>query len=299
MWGEDFSEKWLTDEGLDMIVRSHECMDEGYIMQHNNLVCTLFSASNYYEDESNSGAYMVFANDPSTISGAEYTGNGTTKPRGANKEGKHFAFVRYIAGIVGETGKLTMSKKAGKLEAEAVEQLRKAFSENRDSLTAAFQARDPTSTGVLSLALWAEALTEVLGLTLPWMSLKDKFGDCLVAGGKQINTEKFLSSFTASFQANAGGGGAMVSDHLYKNRQQLETVFRLMDEDSSGCLSRDEFNNACAIVNECSDGIQLTAEQIQVLADSMDTDGDGLINFSEFLLSFSLMEAKAEEKATG
>lgn len=45
-------------------------------------------------------------------------------------------------------------------------------------------------------------------------------------------------------------GEPLVSEHLYQNRQQLETVFRMIDEDCSGFLSREEFNKACTIVNK-------------------------------------------------
>ena len=78
----------------------------------------------------------------------------------------------------------------------------------------------------------------------------------------------------------------------------------------AGFLDRAEFHRACDIVNQCSAGTDLTSDQIEQLATAMDTDGDGKINFNEFLLSFRLLsendthlvggvaaEHKAEEMA--
>ena len=57
----------------------------------------------------------------------------------------------------------------------------------------------------------------------------------------------------------------------------------------AGFLDRAEFHRACDIVNQCSAGTDLTSDQIEQLASAMDTDGDGKINFNEFLLSFRLL----------
>ena len=74
-----------------------------------------------------------------------------------------------------------------------------------------------------------------------------------------------------------------VSEVIYKNIKQIEAVFRMMDVDGSGNLSREEFQEACAVLNKASPESQLSAEQIEELAENMDADHNGTISFNEFI----------------
>lgn len=47
LFGADVTHGFLEENGLDLMVRSHECMDLGYEKMHNGQVITVFSASNY------------------------------------------------------------------------------------------------------------------------------------------------------------------------------------------------------------------------------------------------------------
>lgn len=62
-FGPDVTERFLKHNNLSLIVRSHEVKDEGYAVEHNGKVVTIFSAPNYCDQVGNKGAYIRFEQD--------------------------------------------------------------------------------------------------------------------------------------------------------------------------------------------------------------------------------------------
>ena len=121
-------------------------------------------------------------------------------------------------------------------------------------------------------------------LQLPWIKLipfiakPGTGGD----GPKVIEYKPFIESLTGTFVGK--NSTVTLSDSIYRNRSEMETLFRLMDVDKSGQLSREEFHHACAILNECGgSGNQITNDEVDALLGAMDRNGDGMVSFNEFL----------------
>ncbi|KEG12156.1 serine/threonine protein phosphatase type 5 [Trypanosoma grayi] len=59
-FGPDVTEKFLQNNNLTLVVRSHEVKDEGYEVAHDGKCITVFSAPNYCDQMGNKGAYIRF-----------------------------------------------------------------------------------------------------------------------------------------------------------------------------------------------------------------------------------------------
>ncbi|OII75616.1 serine threonine protein phosphatase [Cryptosporidium andersoni] len=57
-FGPDITQKFLQDNNLDYIIRSHEVKQEGYSVDHNGNCITVFSAPNYCDSMGNKGALV-------------------------------------------------------------------------------------------------------------------------------------------------------------------------------------------------------------------------------------------------
>lgn len=59
-FGPDITKAFLEDNNLELLVRSHEVKDEGYLVEHDNKLITVFSAPNYCDQMGNKGALIRF-----------------------------------------------------------------------------------------------------------------------------------------------------------------------------------------------------------------------------------------------
>jgi serine/threonine-protein phosphatase 5 len=57
-FGEDVTEKFLNENNLTLLIRSHEVKMEGYEIQHSGKTITIFSAPNYNDMKGNKGAII-------------------------------------------------------------------------------------------------------------------------------------------------------------------------------------------------------------------------------------------------
>ena len=59
-FGPDITKAFLERNGLNLLVRSHEVKEEGYLVEHNGKTVTVFSAPNYCDSMGNKGAFIRF-----------------------------------------------------------------------------------------------------------------------------------------------------------------------------------------------------------------------------------------------
>ena len=62
-FGADVTKKFLELNNLELVVRSHEVKDEGFEVDHDGKLITVFSAPNYCDQMGNKGAFIRFESD--------------------------------------------------------------------------------------------------------------------------------------------------------------------------------------------------------------------------------------------
>ena len=62
-FGPDITKAFLERNNLELVIRSHEVKDEGYEIEHDGWLVTVFSAPNYCDHMGNKGAFITFGSD--------------------------------------------------------------------------------------------------------------------------------------------------------------------------------------------------------------------------------------------
>ncbi|KAM3936355.1 serine/threonine-protein phosphatase with EF-hands 1 [Leptodactylus fuscus] len=263
-FGPDVTKKLLDQYNFKMLIRSHECKQEGYELGHNGRVITIFSASNYYDEGSNRGAYLKLC--PDLI------------PR----------FVQYQ--VSKSTRKLTLHQRINAVEDSALRALQEQFFAHRSDLIKAFKEYDPDDTGKISVSDWASAMEAVLHLDLPWRTLRSR----LVRLASDGNV-KYLSCFEdLQMEKSNKKVQPNLVETLYRYKADLEIIFNIIDKDHSGLISIDEFRQTWKLFSSHLH-ISIDDSTIDDLAHSIDSNKDGSIDFNEFLEAFRVVH-KFERK---
>ena len=84
-----------------------------------------------------------------------------------------------------------------------------------------------------------------------------------------------------------------VSGARYQNLGALEYIFRLIDEDNSGYISHGEFIVACKALAAFLGSDELDEGAAHAMAEAIDLDHNGKIEFNEFVESFRLIKTEA------
>ncbi|XP_051532102.1 serine/threonine-protein phosphatase with EF-hands 1-like isoform X2 [Myxocyprinus asiaticus] len=257
-FGPDVTQSLLQKHGLCLLIRSHECKQEGYELCHNGQVITIFSASNYYEEGSNRGAYIKLG--PELV------------PR----------FFQYQ--VSRSTRKLTLHQKVRAAEGSALRALKEKLYAHRSELMTAFQQYDIDNTGCISTSEWAQVVESILRLDLPWRTLRPRLARLSPDG----NVE-----YESCFEDIGPGEPippvtANLAETLYRYRTDLEIIFNIIDKDHSGQISIEEFRQTWKLFSSHL-GVAVNDQTIDDMARSIDFNKDGSIDFNEFLEAFRVV----------
>jgi Ca2+-binding EF-hand superfamily protein len=141
-FGPDVTAAFMARSNLDLIVRSHEMVEEGFQLTHDGCVMTIFSASYYCGVSTNKGAFAVFT---------------------AGSDLKTPTIVQYYAQAY--SARDNVLKNCVK---DTIEKLREMIFVNRHRLCLEFSTRDKKGSGRISKEDWSESMSSVMGLHIGW-----------------------------------------------------------------------------------------------------------------------------------
>ncbi|KPP74539.1 serine/threonine-protein phosphatase with EF-hands 1-like [Scleropages formosus] len=233
------------------------------------LVITIFSASNYYEEGSNRGAYLKLGPD--------------LVPR----------FFQYQVSRC--TRKLTLHQRVSVVESSALKALKEKLFAHRSELMTAFQQYDEDSKGYISTSDWAKAMESVLRLDLPWRTLRPRLARLTPDGSVEYQScfeDVCPGQPTIQISPN-------LAETLYRYRTDLEIIFNIIDKDHSGLISIDEFRQTWKLFSSHLN-VDVDDRTIEDLARTIDFNKDGSIDFNEFLEAFRVVhKLDGKEKQQG
>ncbi|XP_021265055.1 serine/threonine-protein phosphatase with EF-hands 1 isoform X2 [Numida meleagris] len=202
-FGPDTTEQLLKRYNLKMLIRSHEFKPDGYDLTHDGKVITIFSASNYYEEGSNRGAYIRM--NPDLV--------------------PHF--VQYQ--VCTCTDKEKNWERVKTIEQSALQTLQEKIFVHKLTLTESFAKYDCNSTGKISVSDWAAVMESVLQLKLPWRTLKSQLVKTDPDGKVDyMSCFSYMDIARPTHQVQP-----TLVETLCKYRRDLQTIFNIMDEDQS------------------------------------------------------------------
>ncbi|KAB0372503.1 hypothetical protein FD755_016295 [Muntiacus reevesi] len=167
------------------------------------------------------------------------------------------------------------------IESSAIRMLKERMISRKTDLTRAFQLQDRNKSGKLSMGQWAFSMENVLGLNLPWRSLSSH----LVTTDKDGNID-YMSGFQdVHIQKPVKEVQSTLIETVYRYRSDLQIIFNIIDSDHSGLISMEEFRSMWKLFKSHY-SVHIDDSQFDELAERMDLNKDGSIDFNEFLKAF-------------
>eukprot|EP01080_Neovahlkampfia_damariscottae_P007521 gene7521-11845_t len=253
LFGHDVTSTFLKRNDLELVIRSHEMVDEGYEMKHNDQLITVFSASYYAGSAFNKGAVVVF-ND---------------------KTGLKPDFFQYYASI----------SKESNFQEETLNQLKERIFHHRSELFKEFAKLDPDHDSIITVDDWVKTLKTIIPVSVDWKIIQPYLTESFEG---QIDYAQFLNRFVI----NVGNQVSSAFEHhiiqkmcvkLVENMGNLKEAFQSFDVNGDGRLSYSEFVNILKLYD-----LGLSEDQMLDFTASMDEDENGTIEFEEFENRFSV-----------
>eukprot|EP01063_Lacrimia_lanifica_P027151 TRINITY_DN3773_c0_g1_i6.p1 TRINITY_DN3773_c0_g1~~TRINITY_DN3773_c0_g1_i6.p1 ORF type:complete len:1149 (+),score=354.23 TRINITY_DN3773_c0_g1_i6:54-3500(+) len=281
-FAKDITARFLRDNGMTLLVRSHEEQKSGYCVIHDGKLITIFSASDY--GGHGNGAAVLFFNPGAAKPLAHEWERPKDKrmKRPASQKSRYDSLIQYAQEVIAE---------------------------HNDELRAYWKAIDSAGTGRVSCTAWQDGMEKVVNLmiasypALVRVSIFTPEAGC-IRGPRGVDYEKFLDYYQDKYLKELEAFGSTLSwhhdaiddlvAHLRSKKLDFANAFSKFDINKDGSLSMAEFRRAMRKVVSLD---ILSDQQIHTLGLHFDVDHDGKITKDEFLARLSEHEQHHDDGA--
>ncbi|GAA48872.1 Serine/threonine-protein phosphatase rdgC [Clonorchis sinensis] len=187
-FGPDITDGFLQRYGLQLLIRSHQCIPEGWKLQHSERVLTVFSAYNYFGHNTNEGAYIRLSLRSSKSPAMNEPVNENTREKVHS-----FSVLTLNAGNAYYSNRSFKNRSATQVEVvllerpevKRTEKCSKEFTINaafvklwnhvlqfEDDIRKDCKAADKNHTGTIGICEWCDIMRKRTQLQLPWRFLR-------------------------------------------------------------------------------------------------------------------------------
>ncbi|CAM9129165.1 unnamed protein product [Discosporangium mesarthrocarpum] len=274
-FGQDVTHEFLRTNHAALVIRSHECVREGFELQHSGRLITLFSASRYCGLQTNKGAFLTVGPD-------------------LQPEIQQF-YAHSVTEMSFDQEKVQREVEE-RLEMEAVNMIIERLIDSKPSLYWHYTREDKKKTGRISKVQWANGLKLVLQLDVPFLSYVERLVD--VEDDGTINYTKFLERYMVQVNGlNAAHWQDAIVDQICERMfvamgaGDVGAAFNYFDTDGDGNIEYEEFVNTLKTLD-----IGLSDDQIFELMRGLDKDCDSTIDLQEFASRFEAVFTRLNAK---
>ncbi len=284
-FGADVTEEFCATNGISLVIRSHEMVQEGYMYMHNNRLLTIFSASKYCGRGTNRGAFITFDHELTNsiqqfMAGALESTNPAPLHAGEDSRAPD-----ELEGA-GKTHEIAQEDSNRRMLIERI-------CLNKHDLYWFFSNADRANKGTVTKLMWAEGMRTVLSpLDLPYMSLAKDLVEFEEDG--TVNYSKFLDRYRIEMRPEDSewqeGMVERVCRKLFEVCSSLEEAYRMFDVNADGSVEFSEFVDVMEKLD-----VGLSRRQLYELMSSIDKDRDAKIDFKEFAERFQVVFTRIKD----